>query len=287
MIQKRQSFHPLLVPVFAGMMALVHPCGHAAEANDKPIGAEDIRVLVREFMANRGLASPQDRDIWPLDDRISLSPCEHKPEILARSARSNSYIIHCNGPVAWDYTIRIENSGLANAPLAQPNAAQPAKLASGSDRAGLANAADLKLAAVAAEPEKIEKANLPQQFNVVVPRVDLSAGTILTADMLEVRPMPQSAGMTAFRTVKEAVGLRLTANVGPSSILNTRNVAKAPQVLKGENVTIIAGGSGFEIIAPGKAETDGYEGDLITVKNAKTGVKLTGKLGPGAIVLVK
>lgn len=99
--------------------------------------------------------------------------------------------------------------------------------------------------------------------------------------------MPQSPGMTAFRTVKEAVGLRLTANVGPSSVLNTRNVAKAPQVLKGENVTIIAGGSGFEIIAPGKAETDGYEGDLITVKNAKTGVKLTGKLGPGATVLVK
>jgi flagella basal body P-ring formation protein FlgA len=93
--------------------------------------------------------------------------------------------------------------------------------------------------------------------------------------------------MTAFKTVKEAVGLRLTANVGPSSILNTRNVAKAPQVLKGENVTIVAGGSGFEIIAPGKAETEGYEGDLITVRNAKTGVKLTGKLGPGAIVLVK
>jgi hypothetical protein len=125
MIQNRMSFHPLLVPVFAGMMALVHPYGHAAEANDKPIGAEDIRVLVREFMANRGLASPQDRDIWPLDDRISLSPCEHKPEILARSARSNSYIIHCNGPVAWDYTIRIEHSGLANAPVAQPNATHP------------------------------------------------------------------------------------------------------------------------------------------------------------------
>ena len=287
MIQRRMSFRPLFIPVFAGIMALVQTIGHAAEANDKPIGAEDIRVLVREFMASRGLTQPQDRDIWPLDDRISLAPCEHKPEILARSARSNSYIIHCNGPTAWDYTIRIENSGLANGQLAQPSQAQIAKAPSVSDRTLPANAPEMKLASVAAEPEKIEKANLPQSYNVVVPRVDLSAGTILTADMLEVRAMPQSAGMTAFKTVKEAVGLRLTANVGPSSILNTRNVAKAPQVLKGENVTIIAGGSGFEIIAPGKAEIDGYEGDLITVKNAKTGVKLTGKLGPGAIVLVK
>jgi|GEM_PF-509136 flagella basal body P-ring formation protein FlgA len=287
MTPNRRSFLSLFLPVFAGMMALVQPLGHAAETTDKPIGAEDIRVLVREFMASRGLAQPQDRDIWPLDDRISLAPCEHKPEILARSARSNSYIIHCNGPTAWDYTIRIENSGFANGPVAQPGPAQIAKAPSVSDRAIQANAPDMKLASVAAEPEKIEKANLPQSYNVVVPRVDLSAGTILTADMLEVRAMPQSAGMTAFKTVKEAVGLRLTANVGPSSILNTRNVAKAPQVLKGENVTIVAGGSGFEIIAPGKAETEGYEGDLITVRNAKTGVKLTGKLGPGAIVLVK
>lgn len=287
MMPIRRTFLPLLMPVFAGMMVLVQPLGLAAETTDKPIGAEEIRVLVREFMASRGLAEPQDRDLWPLDDRISLAPCEHKPDILARSARSNSYIIHCNGPTAWDYTIRIENSGLAHAPVAQPNPASIAKVPSISDRATQANAPDLKLASVAAEPEKIEKANLPQSYNVVVPRVDLAAGTILTADMLEVRSMPQSAGITAFKTVKEAVGLRLTANVGPSSILNTRNVAKAPQVLKGENVTIIAGGSGFEIIAPGKAETDGYEGDLITVRNAKTGVKLTGKLGPGAIVLVK
>ena len=269
--------------LFVGMMSLSVTSGHAANEPDQPVGATEIRQLVREFMANRGLPAPQDRDIWPLDERLSLAPCDHKPEIVARSARSNSYNIHCNGPTVWDYTIRIEVNGMAAAapaPTGKPTQTAPIQPV-------MPAPANIKAVSMGETGEKAEKANLAQMFPVVVPRVDLAAGTILNADMLEIRSMPQSPGMTAFRTIKEAVGLRLTANVGPSSILNTRNVAKAPQVLKGENVTIIAGGSGFEIIAPGKAETDGYEGDLITVKNAKTGAKLTGKLGPGATVLVK
>ena len=76
---------------------LFQSVSHAAEISDKPIGAEDIRVLVKEFMVNRGLPAPRDRDIWPLDERISFAACEQKPEIVARSARSNSYVIHCSG----------------------------------------------------------------------------------------------------------------------------------------------------------------------------------------------
>jgi flagella basal body P-ring formation protein FlgA len=282
MTRRPSHFLFLFLGVMVGLVPSLVMRAEAINAPDQPIGAPEIRALVREFMAMRGLPAPQDRDIWPLDDRLSLSPCDHKPEISARSARSNSYIVHCNGPQVWDYTIRVEVNGMAPAPSAGAKASPSAV-----SQPVLPSSAEMRAVSVPESGEKVEKASIAPSFPVVVPRVDLAAGTILTADMLEIRSMPQSPGMTAFRTVKEAVGLRLTANVGPSSVLNTRNVAKAPQVLKGENVTIIAGGSGFEIIAPGKAETDGYEGDLITVKNAKTGVKLTGKLGPGATVLVK
>lgn len=280
----------LVLGLLAGLSPLALAIAQAASDGDTPIGAVQIRQIVREFMANRGLPSPQDRDIWPLDERLSLAPCDHKPEISARSARSNSYIIHCNSPTVWDYTIRVEVNGMASNPASSaPSVSAPvAKTSQGAvQQPIIAATPELKAVSISESADKPEKANIAQLYPVVVPRVDLSAGTILTADMLEIRSMPQSPGTTAFRTIKEAVGLRLTANVSPTSILNTRNVAKAPQVLKGENVTIIAGGSGFEIIAPGKAETDGYEGDLITVKNARTGVKLTGKLGPGATVLVK
>lgn len=106
--------YPFALALLLGLAAAVVGACPVFAQQDKPIGAEDIRSLVREFMANRGLPTPQDRDIWPVDERLSLAPCAHTPEITARSARSNSYIVHCKGPSAWDYTIRIENNGLAN-----------------------------------------------------------------------------------------------------------------------------------------------------------------------------
>ncbi len=238
--------------------------------------AGDIRKLMRDYMQANGKPAPKDKDIWPLDDRLRLAACGENPEIAPRSARSSSYTIRCKGPTAWTYTVSVENdtSGPARAmtvaaPQSQPNA--PATPAAVMQTAGLNNNSMIAR----------------DMFTAIVPRVDLTAGTILTADMLEERQMPQSPGATAFKTVQEAVGLRLTTSVGPTSILNTRNVAKAPSVLKGETVTLKAGGSNFEIFMPGRAEADGYEGDLISVRNIKTGAKLVGKLGPGGIVQLK
>ena len=238
--------------------------------------AGDIRKLMRDYMQANGKPAPKDKDIWPLDDRLRLAACGENPEIAPRSARSSSYTIRCKGPTAWTYTVSVENdtSGPARAmtvaaPQSQPNA--PATPAAVMQTAGLNNNSMIAR----------------DMFTAIVPRVDLTAGTILTADMLEERQMPQSPGATAFKTVQEAIGLRLTTSVGPTSILNTRNVAKAPSVLKGETVTLKAGGSNFEIFMPGRAEADGYEGDLISVRNIKTGAKLVGKLGPGGIVQLK
>jgi len=68
--------------------------------------------------------------------------------------------------------------------------------------------------------------------------------------------------------------------------LTTRNVARTPLVLKGESVMLVATGSGFEIAAPARAEEDGYEGDLIAVRNIKTGVALKGRLERDKKVIV-
>lgn len=238
--------------------------------------AADIRNLMRDYMLANGKPAPKDKDIWPLDDRLRLAACGETPEIAPRSSRSSSYTIRCKGPTKWTYTVSVEHdtAGPAraltvSAPQSQPKPATPPPAMM--QTAGLNNNSMIAR----------------DMFTAIVPRVDLTAGTILTADMLEERQMPQSPGATAFKTVQEAVGLRLTTSVGPTSILNTRNVAKAPSVLKGETVTLKAGGSNFEILMPGRAEADGYEGDLISVRNIKTGAKLVGKLGPGGIVQLK
>ena len=238
--------------------------------------ASDIRKLMRDYMQANGKPAPKDKDIWPLDDQLRLTACAEHPEIAPRSARSSSYTIRCKGPTAWTYTVSVENdsAGPARAMTVSTPQGQPAVAPSPAavmQTAGLNNNSMI----------------VRDMFTAIVPRVDLTAGTILSADMLEERQMPQSPGATAFKTVQEAVGLRLTTSVGPTSILNTRNVAKAPSVLKGETVTLKAGGSNFEIFMPGRAEADGYEGDLISVRNIKTGAKLVGKLGPGGIVQLK
>ncbi len=241
--------------------------------------ASDIRKLMRDYMQANGKPAPKDKDIWPLDDRMRLAACGENPEIAPRSARSSSYTIRCKGPTAWTYTVSVENdtAGPARAMTVSAPQAPQSPPPSASSPAAVMQTAGLNNNSMIAR----------DMFTAIVPRVDLTAGTILTAEMLEERQMPQSPGATAFKTVQEAVGLRLTTSVGPTSILNTRNVAKAPSVLKGETVTLKAGGSNFEIFMPGRAEGDGYEGDLISVRNIKTGAKLVGKLGPGGIVQLK
>ena len=44
---------------------------------------------------------------------------------------------------------------------------------------------------------------------------------------------------------------------------------------------------GFSIATPGRAEDDGYEGDLLAVRNVKSGMVLMGRLASGGVVLVR
>jgi flagella basal body P-ring formation protein FlgA len=57
--------------------------------------------------------------------------------------------------------------------------------------------------------------------------------------------------------------------------------------MKGETVTLTAEGDGFSIATPGRAEDDGYEGDLLAVRNVKSGMVLMGRLASGGVVLVR
>jgi flagella basal body P-ring formation protein FlgA len=48
----------------------------------------------------------------------------------------------------------------------------------------------------------------------------------------------------------------------------------------------MAGGQGFEIATAARAEEDGYEGDLISVKNSRTGATMKGRLERNKTVTV-
>lgn len=218
-----------------------------ALANTDKWGPDDLRRVLANWLEQQGTPVASMASIGPLDPRMQVTPCD-MPEISVRSSASTSYVLKCKAPENWQYVLRLD----------------------GDQRA--------------ATPEQREK----QQFGtIVVPRAMIPVGTILKADMLEERPASGSPPPQAFRSITDMIGLRTTGNVQPGLALTARHVAKAPSVLKGETVTVIAGGSGFQIAMPGRAEQDGYEGDAITVRNPSSGKTVTGRLEPGKTVHVR
>jgi flagella basal body P-ring formation protein FlgA len=57
--------------------------------------------------------------------------------------------------------------------------------------------------------------------------------------------------------------------------------------MKGETITLSAEGDGFSIETPGRAEEDGYEGDILAVRNIKSGIVITGRVAHAGLVLVR
>ena len=236
------------------LAALVLASFAPLQAEEAAWGADTLRQLVRDYMAEAGKPVGEHVAIGPLDERMKVAACATKPIIAPRSAYSTSLMVHCSAPQNWTFNLRVDVDGDAALPVTT-----------------LAGKAGTEAA---------------QQWHVVVPRASLPVGTILQASMLEERVTNVAPGGAFVKSLDEAVGLRLTAAVIPGIAITTRNVARAPSVMKGETVTLTAEGDGFSIATPGRAEVDGYEGDLLTVRNIKSGVVLMGRLAANGIVLV-
>lgn len=214
-------------------------------------GPGDLRRVMMDWLVANGRAVPAASSIGPLDPRLSIEPCD-QVEVTPRGATGSSYTIRCKAGATWTYTVRLDQIAPVSTPVAFPG----------------------------------DPASTQRSWRVVAPKIDLPAGAILSPEVLEERIVNTPPPGQAIKSISDAVGLRVTSPVGPGLTLTTYNVARAPLVAKGENVTLVANGSGFNISVPGKAEQDGYEGDLIMVRNTRSGAILKGRLERGKIVSV-
>jgi flagella basal body P-ring formation protein FlgA len=210
-------------------------------------GPDDLRRILANWLEQQGQPVQSASSIGPLDPRLQVTPCD-APEISMRNAGSTSYVLKCKSPETWQYTLRLDGDQRAFNP----------------------------------EPRQAG-----QFGTILVPRAMISAGTILKPDMLEERPATGATPPQAFRNLSDVVGMRAAANIQPGQTLTKRHVAKTPSVLKGETVTVMAGGAGFQIAMPGRAEQDGFEGDVISVRNPTSGKTVTGRLEAGKTVHVR
>lgn len=226
----------------------------SAYADDASWDAEDIKGIIRDYFTASGRTLPPDARIRPLDDRMKIAACSTTPQVQPRSTYSSSLVVSCSSPTPWSFTLRVDG---IDAPAA------------------------------VTVPRAVTAGGPIKQWSVVVPRVALAAGTILTSDMLEERLTSQPPGGALMKGVSEAVGLRLVSALQPGNVLTTRNVARAPTVMKGETVTLVAEGDGFSISATGRAEEDGFEGDLVSVRNVKSGIVLSGRVAQSGTVIIR
>ena len=217
-------------------------------------GPTDLRRVLIDWLVTNGRAAPPASSIGPLDPRLSIEPCD-EVEVMPRGATGSSFTLRCKGGASWSYTVKL-------------------------DQAATSSARTLSSAS-AGDPSAVQRS-----WRVVAPKLDLPAGALLSTENLEERIVTVPPPAQAIKSMDEAVGLRVTSPVGPGLTLTTHNVARAPLVAKGENVTLVANGSGFNISVPGKAEQDGYEGDLIMVRNIRSGTVLKGRLERGKVVTV-
>ena len=228
--------------------------------------ADALRSAIRVRLAELGRPVAPEAEIGPLDERLHVAACVSGLSVEPRSAYSSSILVRCPDDNGWTFTLRVE--GVGGSPAAPTPASTPAPI-------------------LVSAISKVAAKGPARTWNIVVPRVALPAGTILTAAMLEEHITTQPPGGGLVRSVEEAVGLRATASLTQGVALATRALAKAPAVMKGETVTLMADGDGFSVSMPGKAEEDGYEGDLLAVRNLRSGVVISGRLAPGGVVVIR
>lgn len=226
------------------------------EAAGAKWGADDLRRVMANWLRANGKEVPEEESIGPIDARLMLEPCEN-PLVTPRGVSATTFQIKCEGPIRWDYTLRIDY--LSSNPT-------PATAKTNTTEAS------------------IKKEN---SWKVVVPKVDLPNGTFLTESVLEERIVTSQPSAQALKSIQDAIGFRLTGTASPGIVLTTRNVSRPPTVVKGESITLIAKGNGFDIVVKGRAEQDGFEGELISVTNIGTGAVLKGRLEAGKTVTIQ
>ena len=176
--------HAFLIGILALFLAAEN---HPSVAAEGFWGPEDIRGAVRTYMAAAGKPIDAKVAIGPLDDRMQVPACDTPPDIAPRSAYSTSLIVHCNGPQAWTFNIRVDVDG--------------------------------SLPLVPAQTTKAMTNGPVQQWHIVVPRVSLPSGTILNASMVEERVSDVPPGGATLKSLEEAIGLRITSAVAPGIAL--------------------------------------------------------------------
>lgn len=121
------------------------------------------------------------------------------------------------------------------------------------------------------------RADVSATINVPVLREALPRETVLTADDIAMREEVITARAADLITDRDQlIGMALRRPLAAGKPLYRGSVARPRIVERGQTVTLVAGGGGFEVRMQGKAMGSGAEGDRLWVTNLSSGRRLEG-----------
>lgn len=123
---------------------------------------------------------------------------------------------------------------------------------------------------------------------IVVAARSVSKGELLGVDNLRLERMDVGRLNAGYYTdISEVAGLSSRRNLSPSTVLTKYLVEKPIIVERGSAVAIVAKIGDIEVTAAGQAMQDGYEGQIIRVKNLNSQKYITGKVtGRGTVEVI-
>lgn len=122
---------------------------------------------------------------------------------------------------------------------------------------------------------------------VVVAQRPLPRGTILSAQDIDWRERDIGTLNQGYLTEPEqALGHKLTRQVGIDQVLSPNQLERAPVVRKGDHVVISAGGTALSVRMPGEALSDGALGEQVRVRNLSSNRVIRARItGPGQVMV--
>ena len=134
--------------------------------------------------------------------------------------------------------------------------------------------------------KKKEKIKTNRIFKVLRLKKSLEKNTIIEFDDIELVILSNSSQNSFFSYKKEIVGRKLKKNLKMGQILHPRYLHEKFEVNSGDVISIVSNIGNASVAVSGEAQGSGYLGDLIRVKNLRSGKTVRGYIKKNKIIKV-
>ena len=134
--------------------------------------------------------------------------------------------------------------------------------------------------------KKKEKIKINRIFKVLRLKKSLEKNTIIESDDIELVVLSNSRQNSFFSYKKELVGRKLKKNLKMGQILHPRHLHEKFEVNSGDVISIVSNIGNASVAVSGEAQGSGYLGDLIRVKNLRSGKIIKGYIKKDKIIKI-